>query len=852
MSISIDDNPNNNSKRNILSSHRNRIYPLTYSFVNFSSQDPFHPINYLLLKDKNTKGGWLSGRYCIYPQEILIQFPQMVNIRQINILINESKIPKMIEFINCVPVGDKNKFILNNNNNSRIIPSEFDYQNIGFIKLSSNVDSKYKSRELRKIYININSEFLKLKIHKNYENSLNMFCQVGIVSLEFLGTKKEVKKKIIIPDNIIANNNENNNNENNNIVNNNINDTIESLFDVCFNTEGVEDDFIDEKMDKQTNDKVKELLEDMNKKKENEEYDECKLIKDKIDKIRKMTLKIYTLEEQKKEYANKNDFDKAKEIKFNIEKIKKLLDFYLLDNSYNKSKLNNIKENEISKNSNSPHNNKSIINQKINMSINSQRGFASQSNMDLYNNENFIEYDDIILPSVMKRIKKNNISFNKSGNNSGENSYDSIDNMNFDEVKEKEPLEELDNSLRTKYDLLICFIGEDTLRKIFSKYIYYKEEGFDILKIKVKEIISGQKNTSEANKYIVLLMQIVYGFLDDKHPSIVYRCLDIFYSILKAIEQKSKESNVSYDFTITKKILNKIKEKLNDISKKVRTKAAELYCFMLDTDFCEYNTLLIELIENEVVNNYAKHLSNFNNNSKFKYSSYDNYNYSYNNYNNKYENRSSKQLIITKMGIFLKVLTNFNDSVKRNKTDKQKFPQNILGDFIVMNINHPKDDVRDITKDVMIKFIRIFGNQILNKMKMVIDDKELTKILQDKDELKNAYDIFKNEKIIKEDKTNKSNKINKINTSHSTEGLFLTNVNKKFQNITNSKAKLLPITKLPNNGNKLNSNNNKLIRSSSQPKYIINKSKLKPIVTKRNKNKILINSKSQKTIEIKK
>ena len=27
--------------------------------------------------------------------------------------------------------------------------------------------------------------------------------------------------------------------------------------------------------------------------------------------------------------------------------------------------------------------------------------------------------------------------FNKSGNNSGENSYDSIDNMNFDEVKEK-------------------------------------------------------------------------------------------------------------------------------------------------------------------------------------------------------------------------------------------------------------------------------------------------------------------------------------------------------------------------------------------------------------------------------
>ena len=59
---------------------------------------------------------------------------------------------------------------------------------------------------------------------------------------------------------------------------------------------------------------------EMNTKKENEEYDECKTIKDKIDKIRKISLKIYTLEEEKKEYANKNDFDKAKELKNEKEK----------------------------------------------------------------------------------------------------------------------------------------------------------------------------------------------------------------------------------------------------------------------------------------------------------------------------------------------------------------------------------------------------------------------------------------------------------------------------------------------------------------------------------------------------
>ena len=822
MSISIEPYKSNSFSRNKILSSRNRITPLTYNFINFTSQDPFHPINSLLQKNNITQGGWVSNRYCIYPQEILIHFPTKVNIRQINIVSNESKIPKMIEFINCIPVGEKNKFIINNNNNSKIIPSEFIYENIGSIKFSSNTESNYKSRELVKTYVNVNSEYIKLKIHRNYTNSLNMFCQVGIVSLEFLGTKKEIKKKLII-DNNNKNSNINNNESNISIHKN---DTVESLFDLCFEEDGMDEKFIDEKMDKTTSDKVKELMEEMNKKKESEEYDECKIIKDKIDKIRKISLKIYTLEEEKKEFANKNDFDKAKEIKFTIEKIKKLLEFYIMDNNY--------------KNQN--ENNKIIMNKnKIN---NNRKMFVSKSQEEIKNND-FIEYDEIILPVVLKKIKKNNIS---SFYNNGENSGESLDNINSGETMEKEPLEELNNDLRNKYDLLICFVGEETLRKIFSKFIYYKEEGFDTLKIKVKEIINEQKNTSEANKYIVMLIDIIYNFLDDKHPSIVYKCLDIFSNILEAIEEKSRKSQVSYDFTITKKILNKIKEKLNDISKKVRKKASDLYCFMLETDFCEYNTLLIELIGNEVYSHYNKYLLTINKNNRFKFNLYDNY-------NSKYEVKSSKQLIITKMDIFLRVLNNFNDAIKKNKTDKQKFPKNILGDFIIMNINHPKDDVREITKDVMVKFIGIFGNNIFKKMQLVINDKELNKIFQDKKELKLAYNNLKNKNNENEDKNQKDININtnsnvntnsNINVSNSTEGIFLTNVNKKFQNKKNNN-KLVPLGKQFSNNIKVNAMSNtdkKMIRSSSQPKFAEFKSKIKLKPIKRN-NRNLINSKSQ-------
>ena len=817
MSITLEANNTRLSfKRNILSSYKNRITPLEYNFVNFTSQDPSHPINYLL-NNNNTKGGWISNRYCTYPQEILIQFPTMVNIRQINILINECKIPKTIELINCIPIGDKNKFIINNNNISKIIPAEFMYENIGYIKLSTNVESNYKARELRKIYININTEFIKLKINRNHPNNLNMFCQVGIVSLDFLGTKKEIPKKkeekINIPENA---------------ENNNINDTIESLFDVGINADEVKEEFIDGKMDKETNDKLKELIEEMNKKKENEEYDDCKFIKDKIDKIRKISLKIYTLEEEKKEYVNKNDFDKAKEIKFNIDKIKKLLEFYLEDKSYTKKKEETNNDNNNNNKNMNPLNN-----------INNRKSFVSENQKEL-NNEDFIQYDDIIIPVVMKKLKKNNSSFNKSGNNSGENSFDSFDNINNNIPMEKEPLEELDDNIRNKYELLICFVGEDTLRKIFSKFIYYKEEGFDILKIKVKDIINEQKNTSEANKYIVLLIDIIYNFLDDKHPSIVFKCLDIFSNILEAIEEKSKKSKVSYDFTITKKILNKIKEKLNDISKKVRVKAADLYCFMLNTDFCEYNTLLIELIENEVFNHFNKYLLKI---KKYKLSS-NNLNL---NYINKNETKSSKQLIIAKMEIFLRVLKNFNDAVKKNKTDKQKFPQNILGDFIIMNINHPKDSVREITKDVTVKFIEIFGNKIFNKMQMIIDDKELSRIIQDKIELKLAYEKIKNK--------NNENEKDKINPSNSLDGIFLTNVNKKFKRKNKSNNKLKPITNSLNGKIKLNDINNnsisnkQMIRSSSQPKLPLFKSKLKPINMKRNNNKGLISSRSQNILD---
>ena len=169
---------------------KKKLVPLLFYFKNNVTSHPQFPLNNLL--NKNTNIGWISNRFCTYPQEIIVEFHSYVNIRQINILIKETKIPTIIEFINWIYVPINNNKINNpiekelSNRKKRKNKLEYQYKNIGFIKLSSNVKTNYQARELRKIYINILTKRLKLIIHRIYSNTINTFCQVGIVNLNFL------------------------------------------------------------------------------------------------------------------------------------------------------------------------------------------------------------------------------------------------------------------------------------------------------------------------------------------------------------------------------------------------------------------------------------------------------------------------------------------------------------------------------------------------------------------------------------------------------------------------------------------------------------------------------------------
>lgn len=791
--------------------------PLLYYFKNnVTSQDPSFPLNNLL--NKTNKRGWISNRFCTYPQEIIVEFHSYVNIKQINILINESKIPTIIEIINCMLLPT------NNNNNSKILrlknnKLDYQYKNIGFIKLSPNIETNFKARELRKIYINILTKRIKLIIHKNYSNTVNTFCQVGIVSLDFFG--------------YILNNDKNNENNNKKL-------NYADLY-IDEEIEGINDSFFEEKMDKYTEERIKELTKEMEKKKECEEYDDCKIIKKEIDQLKKITYKIYNLEMYKKECVQRNDFDNAKKIKRDIDIFKKMLYDYLnnTDNYQNENQSQSQKENLNNKNEeikvtneeSKLNNDKTNNNIKISKKLKTSR---TQQNIFNFNEQNI---DNLILPTLQKKKNNNlnsisNINSNSFDNNNTINTsghYDSIIGINENEQKEREPLEEISNEIKSKYEILDKLLGEETLQKLFSKQIYYKEEGLDILTSKANNIIvDSQKTTKEANKYIVSLINIFFRFFDEKHPTIICKCLDLFLNILKSIKERSSSNKTEYDFKITKPLLTKIIGKLNHISKKVRLKAAELYCYMLDSDFCEYNSLITELVENEVTGYYNK-LEILNNNNL-------NYNYQINTSRGQLivgnNLNLSKQLIITKMKIFLDIFSKYDKNIENKKFDVKKFPQSIVGDFIIINLNHPKEEVRDITKDVLIKYIKIFGNQILYKLRANNVDKELLKLFQDKEELKQRLLNIREE----ENKKNIS-KINNLNYLY-----YLSGPKNKSQKLTpivgnnfNNNSSMNTNNKMSNNQSNINGNNKKLMKSASQPKYLIsNKIKLKPINNKQN------------------
>ncbi|CAI2387590.1 unnamed protein product [Moneuplotes crassus] len=150
---------------------------LNFRIFNVSSQDHEFPAQDLISLVSTTKhNGWQSQRFCTYPQELILQFEQTVHLTQVQFLMHETKIPTLIELFISSP---KNEALM----------SSADYSRLGHFTLTDSSTNnclekeKYKSRELKSVFLDHNCKYLKICLEKPYFSKHNPFNQVGIASI---------------------------------------------------------------------------------------------------------------------------------------------------------------------------------------------------------------------------------------------------------------------------------------------------------------------------------------------------------------------------------------------------------------------------------------------------------------------------------------------------------------------------------------------------------------------------------------------------------------------------------------------------------------------------------------------
>ncbi|KAJ3095250.1 hypothetical protein HDU97_007124 [Phlyctochytrium planicorne] len=210
--------------------------------VGLVSQD-FPPEELLTHNHTPLAKGWRSERFCIYPQVLILRLaPGKCRLRKIQILSHHFMVATKLEFYvgrSVRPLGTVEKGIVDEvqTHDPALIPAaswnderqtrlasgsverpgtadstksdispkmqleDVELRNgegkkkIDYVSLSDNSDSNYRARELKSIHIDAEGDYVKLLIHKNYINTLNLYNQVrnavskpvGIVAINILG-----------------------------------------------------------------------------------------------------------------------------------------------------------------------------------------------------------------------------------------------------------------------------------------------------------------------------------------------------------------------------------------------------------------------------------------------------------------------------------------------------------------------------------------------------------------------------------------------------------------------------------------------------------------------------------------
>ncbi|XP_030760199.1 centrosomal protein of 104 kDa [Sitophilus oryzae] len=151
---------------------------IKFTVIHSSSEDSRYRVSELNVHGPTVKG-WRSEKECQYPQEVVLQLERKCSLNKIQILAHQYLIPSKIQL-----------YSNNENLDKELDLEKISWNYIGYINLSSNDSTEFKSRELKSANVpKIEATYIKLHLHENHENVLNHFNQVSVIAINVIGSE---------------------------------------------------------------------------------------------------------------------------------------------------------------------------------------------------------------------------------------------------------------------------------------------------------------------------------------------------------------------------------------------------------------------------------------------------------------------------------------------------------------------------------------------------------------------------------------------------------------------------------------------------------------------------------------
>ncbi|XP_067659383.1 centrosomal protein of 104 kDa-like isoform X2 [Haliotis asinina] len=235
--------------------------------------------------------GWQSSRYCLYPQDIVIQLEKRSRLRKIQILSHQYLIATKVEFY----MGDVPDGLSPSLDTAR-------YTRLGYVSLSDNEKTGYKARELKSVHVDAVGVYLKLIIHKNHVNKFNLYNQVGIIAINVIGdplTKYDPSDPAYLLD-----------------VGDNRTQDKDPALEGFLNRPEYISPLDDLAFDMYQDPEIAQIIRRLERKKQEavlqERYDYAKRLKHAIAELQKVGEKLGKMEVEKRQAVENEDYDKAK------------------------------------------------------------------------------------------------------------------------------------------------------------------------------------------------------------------------------------------------------------------------------------------------------------------------------------------------------------------------------------------------------------------------------------------------------------------------------------------------------------------------------------------------------------